>query len=111
MCIRDSAFSEYFRSLTLLVSKYQAKPQPEKVKKTEIDRLLKKALKFYKTCGTESFEALEESSDGYQAYEFIKADVYKRQRMESMHLQRSVYPDISLYHFIIMWKQVVLRMM
>ena len=49
------AFSEYFRSLTLLVSKYQAKPQPEKVKKTEIDRLLKKALKFYKTCGTESF--------------------------------------------------------
>lgn len=36
------AFSEYFRSLTLLVSKYQAKPQPEKVKKTEIDRLLKK---------------------------------------------------------------------
>ena len=66
------AFSEYFHSLTLLVSKYQAKPQPEKVKKTEIDRLLKKALKFYKTCGTDSFEALEESSDGYQAYEFIK---------------------------------------
>ena len=66
------AFSEYFRSLTLLVSKYQAKPQPEKVKKTEIDRLLKKALKFYKTCGTDSFEDLEESSDGYQAYEFIK---------------------------------------
>ena len=66
------AFSEYFHSLTLLVSKYQAKPQPEKVKKTEIDRLLKKALKFYKTCGTDLFEALEESSDGYQAYEFIK---------------------------------------
>lgn len=66
------AFSEYFRSLTLLVSKYQAKPQPEKMKKTEIDRLLKKALKFYKTCGTDSFEDLEESSDGYQAYEFIK---------------------------------------
>lgn len=66
------AFSEYFRSLTLLVSKYQAKPKPEKVKKTEIDKLLKKALKFYKTCGTDSFEALEESSDGYQAYEFIK---------------------------------------
>ena len=66
-------FSEYFHSLTLLVSKYQAKPQPEKVKKTEIDRLLKKALKFYKTCGTDSFDALEESSDGYQAYEFIKA--------------------------------------
>ena len=72
------AFSEYFHSLTLLVSKYQAKPKPEKVKKAEIDKLLKKALKFFKTCGTSSFEALEESSDGYQAYGFIrshKADI------------------------------------
>ena len=66
------AFSEYFRSLTLLVSKYQAKPIPEKIKKTEIDKLLKKVLKLYKTCGTNDFEALEESSDGYQAYKFIK---------------------------------------
>lgn len=66
------AFSEYFRSLTLLVSKYQAKPIPEKIKKTEIDKLLKKVSKFYKTCGTNDFEALEESSDGYQAYKFIK---------------------------------------
>lgn len=66
------AFSEYFRSLTLIVSKYQAKPIPEKIKKTEIDKLLKKVLKFYKTCGTNDFEALEESSDGYQAYKFIK---------------------------------------
>ena len=66
------AFSEYFRSLTLLVSKYKAKPIPEKIKKTEIDKLLKKVLKFYKICGTNDFEALEESSDGYQAYKFIK---------------------------------------
>lgn len=29
-------------------------------------------MKFYKTCGTNDFEALEESSDGYQAYKFIK---------------------------------------
>ena len=56
----------------MIVSKYQGKSKPEKVKKTEIDKLLKKVLKFYKTCGTDSFEALEESSDGYQAYEFIK---------------------------------------
>lgn len=67
------AFSEYFNSLTLLVSKYQAKLQPEKMKKVEIEKLCKKASKFYKLCGTESFDALEESSDGYQAYEFIKS--------------------------------------
>ena len=67
------AFSEYFHSLTLLVSKYQSKGTPEKIKKTEIDKLLRKALKFYKTCQTNYFDNLEESSDGYQAYEFIKA--------------------------------------
>ena len=67
------AFSEYFRSLTLLVSKYQAKAIPDKIKKTELDKLMRKAVKFYKTCQTNYFEELEESSDGYQAYEFIKA--------------------------------------
>lgn len=67
------AFSEYFHSITLLVSKYQSKNAPEKVKKTEIEKLLKKTVKFYKTCQTNYFEDLEESSDGYQAYQFIKA--------------------------------------
>jgi hypothetical protein len=66
------SFSEYFHSLTLLVSKYQSKNAPEKIKKTEIDKQLKKAVKFYKTCQTDFFEDLEESSDGYQAYKFIK---------------------------------------
>lgn len=66
------AFSEYFHSLTLLVSKYQSKVLPEKIKKTEIDKLLRKAVKFYKTCQTDYFDDLEESSDGYQAYKFIK---------------------------------------
>ena len=66
------AFSEYFHSLTLLVSKYQSKAIPEKIKKTEIDKQLRKAVKFYKTCQTDYFEDLEESSDGYQAYKFIK---------------------------------------
>lgn len=66
------AFSEYFNSLTLIISKYQSKPIPEKLKKTEIEKLLKKAVKFYKTCHTNYFDDLEESSDGYQAYEFIK---------------------------------------
>lgn len=66
------AYSEYFQSLTLLVSKYEPKPKPEKIGKTEMDKLFKRALKFYKSCGTDYFENIEESSDGYQAYEFIK---------------------------------------
>lgn len=66
------AYSEYFHSLTLLVCKYQSKPMPEKLHKTEIERLMKRAVKFYKTCQTDLFDNLEESSDGYQAYEFVR---------------------------------------
>lgn len=66
-------FSEYFNSLTLLVSLYEPKQQPGKIGKTEIDRTLRKALKFYKYCDTDYFQALEESSEGYQAYEFINS--------------------------------------
>lgn len=67
------AYSEYFQSLTLLVSKYEPKPKPDKLWKTEIDKLFKRALKFYKSCSTDYFENIEESSDGYQAYEFVHA--------------------------------------
>lgn len=66
------AFSEYFNSLTLLVSDYQTKPEPEIIRKDKISKNLKKAQKFYKMCNTDYFSDLEESSDGYQAYEFIK---------------------------------------
>ena len=67
------AFSEYFQSLTLLVSKYEPKPIPGKIGKTDMDKLFRKALKFYKLCNTEYFENSEESSDGFEAYDFIKS--------------------------------------
>jgi len=67
------SYSEYFQSLTLLVSKYEPKPKPEKIGKVDMEKLFKKALKFYKSCSTDYFESIEESSDGYQAYEFIKS--------------------------------------
>ena len=66
-------FSEYFNSLTLLVSLYEPKQHPEKIGKTEIDRTLRKAMKFYKCCDTDYFRDLEESSEGYQAFEFINS--------------------------------------
>ena len=66
------SYSEYFQSLTLLVSKYNSKPSPEKIRKIESEKLFKRALKFFKTCSTDYFDGVEESSDGYQAYIFIK---------------------------------------
>lgn len=65
-------FSEYFNSLTLLVSIYEPKQEPRKIGKVEIDKTLKKALRFYNYCDTDFFQDLEESSEGYEAYESIK---------------------------------------
>ena len=70
------AYSEYFHSLTLLISVYEAKDNPGKLWKTEIDKQLKKALKFYRYCSTDYFKDMEESGEGVQAFEFI--DVHKK---------------------------------
>lgn len=66
------AYSEYFRSLTLLVCDFNQKPQIEKLGKMDIDKTLKQASKFYRICKTKYFEEAEESGEGYKAYEYIK---------------------------------------
>lgn len=66
------SYSDYFHSLTLLISDFNQKPKIEKLGKTDIDKILKQAVKFYKSCRTEYFEESEESGEGYKAYEYIK---------------------------------------
>jgi hypothetical protein len=66
------AYSEYFHSLTLLISDFNQKPKIEKLGKTDIDKALKQAVKFYRSCKTKYFEEAEESGEGYKAYEYIK---------------------------------------
>lgn len=66
------AYSEYFHSLTLLIADFNPKSEIEKMGKTDIDKIVKQAVKFYKTCKTQYFQEVEESGEGYQAYEFIK---------------------------------------
>lgn len=66
-------YNDYFRTLTLLVSDYEVKDAPSKLRKTDIDKSLKKALKFYKYCDTDYFDDLEESGEGYLAYRYIKS--------------------------------------
>lgn len=66
------SYSDYFHSLTLLVSDFNQKNQIEKLGKTDIDKILKQAVKFYKSCKTGYFEESEESGEGYKAYEYIK---------------------------------------
>lgn len=66
-------YVEYFNSLTLLISKYDPKLLPEKIGKTEIDKNLKKAEKFFRMSIRSELDGMEGTDDGYQAYQDIKA--------------------------------------
>ena len=66
------SYNDYFHSLTILVGKYNPKPDPEMLWKKDIDKFVKKAVKFLKTCDTDAFEGLEPTSDGYQAFQAIR---------------------------------------
>lgn len=67
------AFNEYFNTLTLIISDFSKMSEIVKIGKTEIDKNAKMAQRFFKKCFTNYFDELEESSDGYQAYEYIQA--------------------------------------
>ncbi len=63
-------FNEYFNTLTLVISDFSANTQIVKTGKVEIEKSVKQAYRFLKKCITDSFDELEESSDGYQALIF-----------------------------------------
>jgi hypothetical protein len=66
-------FNEYFNTLTLIISDFSQSAQILKTGKVEIDKFVKQGYRFLKNCFTGYFEHAEESSDGYQAYEYIQA--------------------------------------
>lgn len=70
------AYSEYFQSLTLIVSCYEKNGKIEKLNKTDTVKICKQASRFYKLCcaSNSMFEEMEESSNEYMLYEFIKTN-------------------------------------
>ena len=66
------SYNKYFHSLTLMVCKYNSSPNPEMLWKKDIDKYVKKAVKFLKTCDSDYFQNLEPTSDGYDAFQAIK---------------------------------------
>ncbi|MBR5710242.1 MAG: AIPR family protein [Thermoguttaceae bacterium] len=68
------AYSEYFQSLTLIVSCYEKSGKIEKLNKSETAKICRQATKFYKLCCSNSsiFDEMEESSNEYALYNFIK---------------------------------------
>ncbi len=67
-------YNEFFNTLTLLVSDYSPFSNILKIGKTEIDSNFKQAIKFFKLSLKSYFENIEESSDGFKAYECIKTN-------------------------------------
>lgn len=92
-CVKESekfkvnafAYSEYFQSLTLIVSSYEKSGAIEKLNKTDAAKLCKQAARFYKLCGSSSsiFEEMEESSNEYMLYEFINSN---KENIENLYV-------------------------
>lgn len=92
-CVKESekfkvnafAYSEYFQSLTLIVSCYEKNGKIEKLNKSDTAKLCKQASKFYKLCCASNnvFEEMEESSNEYMLYEFIKSN---RDNIENLYI-------------------------
>lgn len=79
------AYSEYFQSLTLVISCYEKNGEIEKLNKADTAKICKQASKFYKLCCSTSsvFEEMEESSNEYILYDFIKTN---RDRIENLYV-------------------------
>lgn len=67
-------YSEYFHSLTLLVTDPNTSATPSNLVKKDIDKYLKRGLNFLKKCvkNDDYFNSIEPTSDGYIAYNAIK---------------------------------------
>lgn len=72
MRISGYAYDEYFQTLNLIISDFNNRESIDKIGKIEIEKALKQATKFYRNCKTDYFLNIEESSEGYSVYEFIK---------------------------------------
>lgn len=75
MKISGYTYDEYFQTLTLVISEFSNRENIEKIGKVDVDKNVKQALKFFKNCKTEYFHKIEESSDGYLVYDFIKSKI------------------------------------
>lgn len=83
MRINGYSFSAYFNTLTLLVCDYSRDLEINKIGKTEAEKQLKQALRFFKNCKTDYFSDAEEASNGYRAFQFIKENM---SQIDTVHI-------------------------
>ncbi len=69
--INGYVYDSFFETLTIVVCDYKNDNEVGYIGKVDISKTLKKATKFVRLCSTDYFKAVEETSEGYQAYENI----------------------------------------
>lgn len=72
MKINGYNYDEYFQTLTLVVSDFNNRKDIKRIGKVEIEKTVRLVTKFFRNCKTDYFLDIEESSDGYLIYEYIK---------------------------------------
>ncbi len=68
-------YDEYFQTLTLVVSDFNNRYDIKKLGKVEIEKSVRLATKFFRNCKTDYFLDIEESSEGYLIYDYIKENL------------------------------------
>ncbi len=72
MKVNGYNYDEYFQTLTLIISDFNNRNEIKKMGKVEIEKNIRLATKFFRNCKTNYFLNIEESSEGYLIYEYVK---------------------------------------
>lgn len=106
--IRISAynFDEYFQTLTLVICDFNNRKDINKIGKVEIEKTVRLATKFFRYCKTGFFLDIEESSDGYQIYEYIKENLRSIENIKVILLTnkeaaRHIPEDIKIDNIVV----------
>lgn len=106
MKINGYVYDEYFQTLTLVISDFNNRKEIKKIGKIEIEKMVRLATKFFRNCKTDYFMNIEESSDGYIIYEYIKENLRNIENIKVILLTnkesaRHIPEDIKIDNMIV----------
>ncbi|NFM45372.1 hypothetical protein FDB72_04300 [Clostridium botulinum] len=106
MKINGYNYDEYFQTLTLVVSDFNNRQDIKRIGKVEIERTVRLATKFFRNCKIDYFLDIEESSDGYLIYQYIKENLKNIENIKVILLTnkesaRHIPDDIKIDNMIV----------
>jgi hypothetical protein len=106
MKINGYNYDEYFQTLTLVVSEFNNRPTIDKIGKVDIEKTVRLATKFFRNCKTDYFLDIEESSEGYLIYEYIKENLRSIENIKVILLTnkesaRHIPDDIKIDNMVV----------